>query len=108
MKTSEETDEEREPSNDKDDEVTDEIAHLLEKITRVWIRRKKKNRVTPKLDKKRKTKQNEIICFECKELEHLRSECLKLKKSFRKKESKKKAMMATWEDLNEEQEATEF
>ena len=95
MKASEETDEEKEPSNDTDDELKDEIAHLAKKIIRAWIRRKKKKRVTPKVDKKGKIKQNEIICSECKEPRHLRSKCPKLKKSSRKKASKKKAMMAT-------------
>ena len=95
MKASEEIDERKELSNDEDDKVKDEIAHLAEKITRVWIRKKKKKGVTPKVDKKRKAKQNEIICFEWKETKHLSSECPKLKKSSRKKAPKKKAMMAT-------------
>ena len=63
MKASEETDEEKEPSNDTDDELKDEIAHLAKKIIRAWIRRKKKKRVTPKVDKKGKIKQNEIIAL---------------------------------------------
>ena len=91
IKASEETDEEEESSNNKDDEVKDKIAHLAEKITRAWIRRKKKKGVTPKVDKKGKTKQNKIIYFECKEPGHLRSEYLKLKKSSKKKASQKKA-----------------
>ena len=39
-----------------------------------------------------------------KEARHLRSKYPKLKKNSRKKAPKKKAMMATWEDLDEEQE----
>ena len=102
MKASEETDEEEEePSDDKDDEEKDEIVHLAEKIAKAWIRRKKKKGFVPKKDKKGKAKQSEIICYEYKEPRHLRSECPKLKKSSRKKAPKKKAMMATWEDLDE-------
>ena len=106
MKASKETDEEEEPSNDEDEEKKDKIAHLAKKISKAWIRRIKKKEVTPKKDKKGKTKQNEIICHVCKELRHLRSECPKLKKSSRKKAHKKKTMIATWEDLDEKQEGT--
>ena len=63
MKASKEADEEEEPSNDKDDEVKDEIVHLDEKIIRAWIKMKNKKRVTPKVDKKRKIKQKEIIAL---------------------------------------------
>ena len=59
------------------------------------------------MDKKGKTKLNEIICFECKELGHLKSEYPKLKKSSRKKAPKKKVMMAIWKDLDKDQEGTE-
>ena len=99
--------EEEEPSNDVDDDKKDEIAHLPERISKAWIRRKKKKGFVPKKDKKGKAKQSKIICFECKELGQLRSECLKLKKSSKKKASKKKAMMATWEDHGEKQEGAE-
>ena len=59
-----------------------------------------------KKDKKGKDKESEIICFECKEPGYLRSECPKLKKNSKKKAPKKKAMMATWKDLDKEQEGT--
>ena len=54
-----------------------------------------------------KAKQDEVICFECKELRHVKSECPRLKKNSKKKTCKKKAMMATWENLDEEQESLE-
>ena len=85
--------EEENSSNDNSYEK-DEIAHLVKGISKAWIRRKKKKRFIPKKDKKVEVKKSEIICFKCKEPRHLRSECPKLKKN-----SKKKAMMATWEDL---------
>ena len=98
MTASEEFEEEEEDSSDDDDD-NDEIAHLARKISKVWIKRKKKNLV-PKKDKKGRAKQDEIICFECKEPGHVRSECPRLKKASRKKITKKKAMMAIWEDLD--------
>ena len=48
-----------------------------------------------------------MICFECKEPGHVRSECPKLKKNSKKKAPKQKAMMATREDLDEEKESVE-
>ena len=105
MKASKESDEEKEEeeeehSNDDDDD--DEIADLAKRISKAWIRRKKKKRFVPKNDKKGKAKQSEIICFKCKEPGHTRSKCPKLKKSSKKKAPKKNAMMATWKDLDEE------
>ena len=99
MKAVEEEEKEEDPSNDDE---KNEIAHLAERISKAWIRRKKKKGFVPKNGKKRKAKQSEIICFKCKEPGHLRSECPKLKKSSKKKAFKKKAMMATQEDLDEE------
>ena len=100
MMASKEMEEEEESSDDENEEEKDEIAHLVEKISKAWIRKKKKKKmVAPKKEKKGKAKQNEIICHECKEPRHLRFECPKLKKSSRKKTPKKKAMMVIWEDL---------
>ena len=64
MKALEETDKEKEPSDDEDKEGKDEIAHLAKKISIAWIRRMTKKRVAPKKDKKGKAKKNEIICYE--------------------------------------------
>ena len=80
----------------------DEIVHLARRILKVWINRKKKKGFVPKKDKKGKAKQDDVICFECKEPRHVRSECPRLKKKL-----KKKAMIATWEDLDEEQQGLE-
>ena len=105
MKALEESEEDEEDSF-KDDDDDDEIVHLARKISKAWIKRKKKSFILKK-DKKDKTKQDEIICFECKEPGHVRFECPRLKKTSRKKTTKKKAMMATQEDLDEEQENVE-
>ena len=90
----EEEEEEEEHSND-DANDDDEIAYLAKRISKAWIRRKKKKRFVPKKDKKGKAKQSEIICFKCKDPGHMRSKCPKLKKSSKKKAPKKNAMMAT-------------
>ena len=90
MKVLEESKEE-ESSEDEDEEEKDEIANLAEKISKAWIRRKKMKMFPPKIDKKGKSQQNEITCYEYKEPELLRSECPKLKKNFRKEAPKKES-----------------
>ena len=47
IKASEESDEEEEEPSDDDDDEKDEITHLAERISKVWIRRKKKKRICP-------------------------------------------------------------
>ena len=94
IKASEEIHEEKEPSNDKDDEDEYEITHLVKKISKAQIKRKKKKGFVPKKGKKGKAKQNKITCYECKVPGHLRFECPKLKKNLKKKAPKKKTMMA--------------
>ena len=104
MKAAEETKEEEE---DFSDDEKDEIAHLEKRISKAWIKRKKKKGFVPKKNKKGKAKQSEVICFECKESGHVRSECPRLKKNLKKKTPKKKAIMASWEDMDKEQEGIE-
>ena len=60
MKALEDIDVKEEPSDDEDDEEKNEIAHLVEKILKAWISRKKKKGFVPKKDKKGKAKPNEI------------------------------------------------
>ena len=50
-----------------------------------------------KASSKRKWRKPKNICYECKELGHMRKNCLKLKKKPRFKD---KSVMATWEDLD--------
>ena len=54
-KASEDTEEEDQDSSDDDDDDGDEISHLATRISRAWIKQKKKNLV-PKKDKKEKAK----------------------------------------------------
>ena len=90
MKAKEESEEdEDESSDDDDDDEKDEIAHLAERISKAWIKRKKKNGF---LNKRGKTKENEVIYFECKEPIHVILECRRLKKNYKKKTPKKKAL----------------
>ena len=65
--------------------------------------RSKKKGLVPKKDKRGKAKQDEVICFKCNESGHVRLEYPRLKKNLKKKAPKQRAMMATWEDLDEEQ-----
>ena len=90
MKAAKETEQEEEDSsNDDHDDEKDEIAHLAERISKAWIKRKKKNGF---LNKRGKTKENEVIYFECKEPIHVILECRRLKKKYKKKTPKKKAL----------------
>ena len=85
---------EDESSDDDDDDEKDEIAHLARRISKTWIKRKKKKSFVPEKDKKGKAKKDEVICFECKEPRHVISECPRPKKNSKKKTPKKKTMMA--------------
>ena len=105
MKAVEELEEEEESFDDEEEK--DEIAHVGERISKAQIKRKKKKGFVPKKDEKGKAKQYEVICFECKKPGHVRSEYPKLKKNLKKNSPKKKAMMATREDVDKQQECTE-
>ena len=75
MKALEESEEDEEDSSDDD-----EIAHLAKRISKAWIKRKKKSFVTKK-DKKAKAKQDEVIYFEFKEPGQIRLEYPRRKKA---------------------------
>ena len=63
MKAIEDLDKDESSEDEDDDDEKDEIAHLARRISKAWIKRKKKDFV-PKKDKKGKAKQDEVICFE--------------------------------------------
>ena len=54
LKAIEDSDEDEDESFDDDDDEKDEIAHLVRRISRAWIKRKKKKGFVPKRDKKEK------------------------------------------------------
>ena len=110
MKAAKDSDEDKGNSSNNDDDDDGEkveIAHLARRISKAQIKRKEKKGFVPKKDKKGKANQDEVICFECKEPGHVRSECPRLKKNSKKKIPKRKAMVATWEDHDEKQESLE-
>ncbi|MQL85808.1 hypothetical protein Taro_018335 [Colocasia esculenta] len=94
----------------------DEEAFLSRRLQRILAKKKyqsgrryfKKGKDFKKTEVK-DTKKSEPICYECKKPEHIKAECLKLKKTeFRKKDSskkfkryKKKAMAAAWSNDND-------
>ena len=99
--------EEEEETKDEDE---DEVGHLVKRMNKLFTKRaKSKRRSIPKKGKKPTkgdSSKNEPVCYECKELGHIRPDGPWLKKAHKGKPKKKKAMMAMWEDLDEEQ-ATE-
>ncbi|RDY07093.1 hypothetical protein CR513_08829, partial [Mucuna pruriens] len=82
----------------------DELSFISRKIHSVW---KNKRGFRWKKNSKRYTKEvkdkSQVVCYECKKLGNLKSECPSLEKEKEKKKSffkKKKGLMATWEDLD--------
>ena len=92
MKLIEDSDEDEDESSDDDDDddEKDEIAHLAGRISTAWIKRKKNKGFVPKKDKRGKAKQDEVICFECKEPGHARSKCPRLRRILRRRFPKRK------------------
>ena len=66
MKASEELKEDEEDSFDDDDD--DEIAHLAKRISKAWIKMKRKSFATKK-DKKGKAKLDEVISSNARSLD---------------------------------------
>ena len=71
----------------------------------MWKHRKKKFRNykrsedKPESSRHKKSSRRDVVCYECKELGHYRSDCPKLQRERPKKKfGKKKGMMATWDD----------
>nr|QCQ81933.1 hypothetical protein [Ammopiptanthus mongolicus] len=100
---------ETEESEDSDDEHTedeDELSFISRKIKKMWKKEawQVQEELSPKErnDQRRRkwSREDSTICYECRKPGHIRTECPQLKKA-PKKLRKKKSMMATWEDLDE-------
>ncbi|XP_015945316.1 uncharacterized protein LOC107470428 [Arachis duranensis] len=84
-----------------DDESSDNLSDnnfvLFAKKFRKMMKMKERN----KRDSSRKPKRDlsKVICYNCKEIGHFKSDCPKLKKEDKPKSEKKKGLMASWEDL---------
>ncbi|XP_015959931.1 uncharacterized protein LOC107483827 [Arachis duranensis] len=50
---------------------------------------------------------NKVICYNCKEAGHFKTDCPKLKKEEKAKKGKKKGLMASWEDLENDSDEDE-
>ncbi|KAL4360717.1 hypothetical protein GQ457_04G018640 [Hibiscus cannabinus] len=86
--------------SDSSDEDDDEMAFLAKRFTRFM----KSNRGRKFLqkgefkNKNREEEKDQLICYECKKLGHIRTECPQLKKKSFGKKKKLKAQVATWSD----------
>ncbi|KAA0046182.1 zf-CCHC domain-containing protein/UBN2 domain-containing protein [Cucumis melo var. makuwa] len=91
---------------DEDDLDEDDIVYFSRKYKNFIKRKKcfKKYLSTQKVSKGEKSKKDEVICYECKKLAHIRTDCPFLKSS---KKSKRKAMKATWDDSSESESEVE-
>ena len=82
---------ESDEKSELDEEVIDMLARRFRKFFKKFSERRKFR------DLKRRKEKNEVIkCYECKKPGHIRTKCPLLNKL------KKKAMIATWDDSDEE------
>ncbi|XP_015955691.1 uncharacterized protein LOC107480087 [Arachis duranensis] len=83
---------------ESDDSFSDEeMVHFAKKMRRL-LRFKSKGKGSSS-SKDVKKDQVKFTCHHCKEPGHFKSDCPQLKKGEKSKKDKKKVMMATWEDL---------
>ena len=89
----------RDTSDSDSNEDNEEFAMISRRIRNLIM---KKRRGFKKQDSSNK---NEVICYGCNKPGHIKSECPKLKKTFKKdkkfKKEKKQALKATWDDSSE-------
>ena len=81
--------------SDKESELDDEEMAMITRRFRKFYKKTNERRKFRNF-KNQKEKKEQISCYECKKPGHIRSECPLLNKF------KKKAMVATWDDSNEE------
>ncbi|XP_020970128.1 uncharacterized protein LOC110268363 [Arachis ipaensis] len=83
---------------ESDDSFSDEEMVLFARKMRRLLRYKNKGKESSS-SKDVKKDQVKFTCHHCKEPGHFKSDCPQLKKGEKSKKDKKKVMMATWEDL---------
>ncbi|KAK9031776.1 hypothetical protein V6N11_056065 [Hibiscus sabdariffa] len=86
--------------SDSSDEDDEEMAFLAKRFTRFMKsnRGRKFLRKGEFKNKNREEEKDQLICYECKKLGHIRTECPQLKKKSFGKKKKLKAHVATWSD----------
>jgi len=93
-------------SDNSKESIDDEVT-LMSKVFKQMMKKKGKfqhssRRKVTRFKKKYKIQNNEIICFECKKLKHMKAKCLQLKKRRYFDDNKKKSLMVTWDNLDSE------
>ena len=79
--------------------IDDEVSLMSRKLKHMM---KKKGKFQKFSKKKNKEESNEIIYFKCRKLEHIKVECPRLKKKAYSRDTKKKSLMVTWDDSDNE------
>ena len=103
-----------EESSSSSSSEEDELSLISRRVKQLWKHRQKKFRNTRSSNESssghKKTRNKEVVCFECKEPGHYKSDCPKLQKEKPKKKftkEKKKSLMATWDDSESSEEESE-
>ncbi|XP_057755342.1 uncharacterized protein LOC130974481 [Arachis stenosperma] len=87
-----------EPLNDESSDNSSENDFVLfAKKFRKMVKLKKRNKGGS--SRKPKRDLSKVICYNCKEARHFKSGCPKLKKEDKPKRGKKKGLMTSWKDL---------
>ena len=91
-------------SDESDSDEQDDVAMITRQV-RKFLKKKKTSQGNFKeakrnhIHKCESSKERDIICYECKEPDHMRGECPKLLRKIKKeRHNKRKAMVATWSD----------
>ncbi|XP_057760349.1 uncharacterized protein LOC130980715 [Arachis stenosperma] len=96
-------------TNPRDDEFSDNSSEnefvLFVKKFRKMVKLKERSKRNS--SRKQKKDFSKVICYNCKETGHFKSDCPKLKKEEKPKKGKKKGLMASWEDLENDSEEDE-
>nr|XP_029153410.1 zinc finger CCHC-type and RNA-binding motif-containing protein 1-like [Arachis hypogaea] len=82
------------------------VRRILRSLTKEKMV-KLKERSKESSSRKQKKDFSKVICYNCKETGHFKFDCPKLKKEEKPKKGKKKRMMASWEDLENDSEEDE-